>query len=288
VEIGCGQAHFLRSLCSMSRSNGEGFDPTYVGEAPDARISVHKRLFDPSDVAGASLIVCRHVLEHLSDPRAFLNALARVTSGSEAAVLYFEVPNGAAIFEGGIPWDLIYPHISYFTIESLGRLFVEAGFNILAAGTAYSDQFLYVEATMRPGPSTLELPDGSKMNRLTEVFSNLLASIIESWADFLLQARASRKRITFWGAGAKGVTFLNAVPGAREIISVVDINARKHGSFIPGTGQRVAAPSSLQDFQPEIVILSNPLYLCEVRETLAGLDLYPTVIGEPEILLQNA
>ncbi len=287
VEVGCGQAGFLRRLCSVSRGIGIGFDPSYVGDISEQRIRIHNRLFNPADAAGASLIVCRHVLEHLPDPREFIGALAKVANGNKGTILYFEVPNGAAVFEGGIPWDLIYPHISYFTTESLGRLFIEAGFTILAAGTAYSDQFLYVEATTGRRPSIFEARDAPKIETLTTPFSNLLDSMVQSWADLLMRAKSSGKRVTFWGAGAKGVTFLNTVPGAREIASVVDINVRKQGSFIPGTGQPVASPESLQAFQPEIVILSNPIYISEINETLAGLHLHPAVIGGPESVVQN-
>jgi hypothetical protein len=111
--------------------------------------------------------------------------------------------------------------------------------------------------------------------------------MVQSLADLLMRAKSSGKRITFWGAGAKGVTFLNTVPGARDIASVVDINVRKHGSFIPGTGQPVVSPESLTAFDPEIVILSNPIYVSEISEILSGLNLHPAVIGGPGSLVQS-
>ncbi len=287
VEIGCGQAGFLRRLCSVSGALGSGFDPSYMGDTGDHRIRIHNRLFNPVDAAGASLIVCRHVLEHLPDPRDFLGSLAKVTKGNQETKVYFEVPNAAAVFQGGIPWDLIYPHISYFTTESLARLFIQAGFCILAAGTAYSDQFLYVEATTGRDPAEFEPGDAPKTETLAKLFSKLLDSMVQRWAELLMRAKLSGKRITFWGAGAKGVTFLNTVPGARDITSVVDINVRKQGSFIPGTGQPVASPESLQAFEPEIVILSNPIYVSEIREILARLHLHPALLGGPGSLVAN-
>jgi hypothetical protein len=296
VEIGCGQARFLERLCSVTGGKGLGFDPSYIGEPGVPHVTVQRRLFEASDAAGARIILCRHVLEHLENPREFIASLAAAGRGNDDAVVYFEVPNAASIFEGGIPWDLIYPHISYFTMESLGRLFTQAGFRVLASGTSYSDQFLYLEAKLVDA-TLLEttLPSGShangargteRMERVTTSFSGLLDSIVREWAAFLAGARRAGTRVAFWGAGAKGITFLNAVPGARDIRAVVDINPRKHGSYVPGTGQFVDSPGSLHAFDPEVVIVSNPIYIDEIRKELAGLRVGAAVITVPENLAQ--
>ena len=59
------------------------------------------------------------------------------------------------------------------------------------------------------------------------------------------------------------------VPGAERIDTVVDLNPRKNGMFIPCTGQRIVGPVSLMEYQPDTVILLNPAYQNEVRQSLA-------------------
>ena len=59
--------------------------------------------------------------------------------------------------------------------------------------------------------------------------------------------------------------------GLRPINSVVDLNPRKHGSFVPGSGTPVVAPEALVEFSPDVVVLANPIYRDEVRSILADL-----------------
>ncbi len=287
VEIGCGQARFLERLCSAAKAAGIGFDPSYTGGG-DGRVRVERRLFDPASAQGAAMILCRHVLEHLHHPHEFLAGLAAACKDSGSVVLYFEVPNAAVIFNGVIPWDLIYPHISYFTIGSFSRLFARAGFHVLAAGTAYSDQFLYVEATPGAAVRDARAEADPDIAVLARGFSDLLSSIVLYWTNLLVRAKETGTRVALWGAGAKGVTFLNAVPGARDIACVVDLNPRKHGSFIPGTGQKVSPPEILREFRPEVVIAVNPIYLAEIRRELDRLGLDAVVAAGPEKQAQAA
>ena len=68
------------------------------------------------------------------------------------------------------------------------------------------------------------------------------------------------------------------VPGANHIARIVDINPSKQGKFVAGTGQKIVPPESLQDEPPQVVILMNPLYVEEVRSTLASLGLRPELL----------
>ncbi len=81
-----------------------------------------------------------------------------------------------------------------------------------------------------------------------------------------------------WGAGAKGVTFLNAVAGGGGIDLVVDLNPRKQGRFLPGTGQKVVSPEQLRDRAPARVIVMNPMYRDEVAAALGQMDVAAEVL----------
>ena len=60
----------------------------------------------------ADLIVCRHVLEHIPDPDAFI-AQVRQAVGDKRSVVFFEVPNALWTLQRGGIWDVIYEHCSY-------------------------------------------------------------------------------------------------------------------------------------------------------------------------------
>jgi C-methyltransferase C-terminal domain len=74
------------------------------------------------------------------------------------------------------------------------------------------------------------------------------------------------------------VTFLNTTAAGEIVDVVVDINPRKHGGYIPGTGQQVVGPGALRDVRPATVVLMNHNYETEVRAELDALDLHPEVV----------
>jgi hypothetical protein len=54
--------------------------------------------------------------------------------------------------------------------------------------------------------------------------------------------------------------------GQRAIECVVDINPRKQGRYVAGTGQRIVPPEFLRDYRPGVIIVMNPVYRDEIRE----------------------
>ena len=81
------------------------------------------------------LVCFRHVLENCDEPADFLRGLRRALCAASDSVIYCEVPNAEAVFGGASLWDLIYPHVCYFSAPALQRLFANNGFRTLAIGT---------------------------------------------------------------------------------------------------------------------------------------------------------
>ncbi len=57
----------------------------------------------------------------------------------------------------------------------------------------------------------------------------------------------------------------------------MDINPHKHGKFMAGTGQEIVAPEFLVDYDPDLVIVMNPVYTDEIRSELGRLGVTTTV-----------
>ena len=123
VEIGCGNGEFLHALVQSNDTNtGLGFDPSYSGNdsALDGRIRFIRSFFDATDSdVQADVIVCRHVIEHIADPLAFLTGLREALKNSPQARLFFETPCIEWILRHQVIWDFFYEHCSYFSRESL-------------------------------------------------------------------------------------------------------------------------------------------------------------------------
>ena len=81
-----------------------------------------------------------------------------------------------------------------------------------------------------------------------------------------------------WGAGSKGITFLNLVNGSDRIQYAVDVNPHKQGKYITGTGQQIVAPEALCAIKPDVIFVMNHVYLEEIRQTIHALDIEPRLV----------
>jgi hypothetical protein len=108
----------------------------------------------------------------------------------------------------------------------------------------------------------------TELARLVAGFAQHYRSKVDDWSERLRKMLIAGRQIAIWGAGSKGVTFLSTVPGATEITCAVDINPRKWGRFLPLSGSRVIPPEDLNRWNVDTILVMNPNYEAEIRETL--------------------
>jgi len=283
IEIGCGKGDFLKLLCELGGNRGVGFDPSYAPErnanATAERITFIRDFYSERYASyRADFICCRHVLEHIQFPRDFLTSVRHSIGNRPGAVVFFEVPNVLFTLRDLGIWDLIYEHCSYFSTSSLSRLFTSCGFDICDLAETYEGQFLCIEALPSEGlaGSTHDPRDDlEEMACDVAAFADQYRSKVQLWRRNLERIAYTGQRAVVWGAGSKGVTFLNALKTQDQIVYAVDINPRKQGLYLAGTGQQVVPPEFLRDDQPDVVIVMNPIYEDEIRQATEGLGLTP-------------
>ena len=94
-------------------------------------LRTHRRIGQPLKLHGG-----------FADPIGFLSTIAHSYRDSEMPPVFFEVPNGSAIFDNDAVWDIIYPHVSYFTAGSLATAFCKSGLPPGRIYNAFGNQFL--------------------------------------------------------------------------------------------------------------------------------------------------
>ncbi|MFW6033742.1 MAG: methyltransferase domain-containing protein [bacterium] len=268
VEIGSGKGDFLRSITGLGGNTGTGYDPTVEPSTDIPGVRLVRDYFRPGDQAEPyDLLVCRHVLEHLDDPASLLRTLA--VSAPPGALHYFEVPAAEFNFGPDGLWDCIYPHVSYFSRGSLAALIRRCGFEISDIRHAFHGQFIAVEA--RAGHDTAPVwRGGETILDLVERFAERHERAVRRWQAHVARLRAGGAFVAVWGAGSKGVNFLNAVDPTGHL-PAVDINPRKRGRFLPLGGHQVIGPMDLVGRSPAQIIVTNPVYTDEIRRTVQGL-----------------
>jgi SAM-dependent methyltransferase len=274
LEVGSGAGDFLAALCGAGDNTGLGFDPSAPPTEPAPGVELVQEYFRPeSHRTPFDFLVCRHVLEHLDEPFAFLDGVAR--SARPGANLYLEVPSAEYNFGPDGLWDCIYPHVSYFSAASLRALVERSGWDVVDEGFAFGGQFRYVEARLRAEQRSTRIDLAADHLALVRTFHERWRASVGRWRRRLALAEGP---VVLWGAGAKGVTFANAVdPCVR--LHVIDVNARKWGRFLPCTGHEVLAPESLIGRDVQSVLATNPIYQDEIRRQLDDMGVRTTVTG---------
>jgi SAM-dependent methyltransferase len=268
VEIGCGEGAFLRRLVEAADANntGWGFDPSYVGPEVrcDGRLRFARRYYDEecADIP-ADVVVCRHVIEHVPDPVGLLRTVNRALAGSPCPRLFFETPCVDWILTHQVIWDFFYEHCSYFTANSLRTAFERAGFSVVEVRHVFGGQYLCLEAVKAPGEAATTCQPGETAQRATR-FAEVERRRIAAWTH-RVERLAGRGKVAIWGAGAKGVTFANLVDPQQHLIDcVVDVNPRKSGRFLPGTGHPIVSPPMVNSRDVSTALVLNPNYLGEI------------------------
>ena len=146
-------------------------------------------------------------------------------------------------------------------------MFERAGFAVDSVSHVFGGQYLWLEATPAagadgspPGAGDLQAASG----RFERCANAWIGDIRER-----VRSLAADGPIAVWGAGAKGVTFVNQIDPAREMINcLVDLNPNKWGRFVPGTGHPIHGVRDVSRLGITRALLTNINYFDEIAELL--------------------
>jgi SAM-dependent methyltransferase len=281
VELGCGQGEFVTMLAELGGNEGYGFDQVIREPGESGKVTFVKDLYNERyrDLA-PDFVCCKMTLEHVHDVDAFLHGLRRTVGDRPEAVVFFMIPEITRILRLRAFWDIYYEHSSYWSPGSLGRAFRSAGFDPVALWTDYDDQYVLIAA--RPGtgrsPALANEETPAALADQVQGFTAAVAADHARWRSWLERLRYAGRSTVLWGGGSKGVSFLTTLDVRKGIDYAVDINPRRHGTFIAGTGQEIVAPEFLWKYQPDVVIVMSPIYLPEITAQLDRMGVRPNCL----------
>jgi SAM-dependent methyltransferase len=286
LEIGCGKGEFLTLLCEMGHNRGIGFDPGYLSErisspAQDRLTFIKDFYTEKYADYHADFICCKMTLEHIDRVADFVKIVQHSTKNYPETTIFFQLPDVTRILYDLAFWDVYYEHCSYFSPGSLARLFRQEQFDVLQLWRDYDDQYIMIEAKPAQGKDTTFPELEKELEYLGEGVRNFAqnASLtLDTWKNTIQDLSKKGKRTVLWGSGSKAVAFLTTLGIEEEIQYAVDINPHRHGTFLAGTGQAIVAPQFLQEYQPDTVIIMNPIYRAEIKRDLDALGLNPNLM----------
>jgi len=186
-------------------------------------------------------IFCIHVLEHLKNPRKFLEKIYKISNNF---YMYIEVPS-TELLEIHNTVKLVTPyHVHYFTLKNLIRLSLEIGFDIIKA-----------EITETDGVPRIKLLVEKKNN--CESFLKYLREE-EKRDDFIKRniIKKTKKKIGLWGIGHEFRRIMEKYPVLKNHLNsnnVMLIDVKFKGKFY--NGKKIYYLNDLKKFVDEIIIL---------------------------------
>lgn len=285
VEIGSGRGDFLRLLCDIGDNRGTGFDEAYVPSEADDQderlVFISEFAWQEHITETPDMIYARHVLEHIEKPAEFISVIREVIGDASKTLLFLEVPDAGYMLRELAIWDILYEHCGYFSSHSISCLLTRGGFRVLGTGNVFGGQFLTAEATPALHSSDAGCATSGELSEMAgqvDSFADEFYSKIDSWRSLLAGWQEEGKRVAAWGAGTKGVMFLNFLQARDQIPYIVDINPRKAGMYIVGTGQRIVPPEFLSEHQPDVIILMNAIYRDEIALMLQEMGVTAEIV----------
>jgi len=260
VEIGCGNGSFLDELSRRGFTSLSGHDTAYQG----SRSYIKNEYISDFSSIQADLIILRHTLEHIQQPRAFLEAIRQSSSKKYGKpYIYIEVPSLEWILENHSFYDIFHEHVNYFDLAFFENIFPGS-----MTFRSFSGQYISVFADI----ASMNINHCHKRSKqgLLNAFSE-----VEGERQRILGYLMNRNLIIF-GAGAKGANlcFHLRNSGTTGKIMLVDSNPSKQGLYTSGLDIMIQAPDSLfrldQADSYEVLVM-NPNYMAEIRKALVGL-----------------
>ena len=250
LEIGCGDGKLL----SLFRGEGvtllgSELNRAHHGACKSQGIEIVELgpdFVDPKIQKGVDAIFMSHVLEHIPNPKEFLDKLRGFMSGSHS-LLFIEVPDEMQVAS---PNNFSLEHVSYFFQPVLAKLIQDCGFEILVQErvryetTPPSLRFLCVPKEEQ----SLSLLLDSYRKDLDEKMSTFKAAFQSKRI-----AELKQKKVALFGGGGYAIDLIQLSDLKPEVI--FDNNPSKAGASLAGV--LIQPVSKADDYVFDTLIITS-------------------------------
>lgn len=282
LDIACGKGEFARALIAHGLGHVYGFDPSFedsfLSDTDRRSITAHRAFYGEAYSAlKVDIVTCRSALQFFTRPGDFLQSVRRTLGDQPETILGFEVPNAEDIFGNQNIWPITndYPYI--YSPASLARVFRENGFQVLDIVPAVALGGSHMEIEAKPGGMASESRFESResieaLASQVETFAQARTERTKQWAERLAREQTAGRSVALWGAGARALSFLCALPDVSAVHCVVDVNPARQNRFLPKVGVEVVAPEQLKAESVDLVVATNPNFATEIQGQIEALD----------------
>lgn len=250
------------------------------------------------NIPQADLIIGNNVFAHVPDINDFTKGLKQTLKPNGTITLEF--PHLLNLIQQN-QFDTIYhEHFSYLSLYTTSLIFDAVGLKIYdveqlpthgGSLRVYGCHKESSKAVTNNVDQVLKLEEEAHLKSIQAYsgFTQKAFQIKNQLVSFLLKAQSEGKKVVAYGAAAKGNTLLNFSGIKKDLLSVVyDANKHKQGKYLPGSYIPISPPESIEQENPDYVIVFPWNIKKEIKEALSQYQIpnarYVTFIPELAIL----
>ena len=258
VEIGCGNGEFMQF---MKAAGGNVFGIENSREAVEQCNELGLNVVQgfpegdsfsiPEGPFDAFFIM--NFLEHIPDPRSFLSAIGRNLKDDSYGLI--EVPNMDMIIDKMLFSEFMLDHLMYFTKNTLAKLLVICGFEVISCESVWHDYCLSAVVRKRKRQSL-------------DAFLIKQDKLVKEIREYIDSFNKEGKRVAIWGAGHEALAIMALSDIRNGIEYVIDSADFKQNKYTPGSHILVVAPVRLMENPVDAIVVMAGSYSNEVCEII--------------------
>ena len=255
IEVGCNDGTFLNFLKEQGYPKSVGIEPSEDAfeAAKLGGAEVVKGFLVPSladkvvrQYGTADVLICRHVLEHITDLRTFAEAFRGLLK--PGSVVLMEVPDFGFSLKA-LDYSAIWEqHSNYFTDATLTYFLELAGIDVLQvdrfvfSGMALAVVGVYAGNPHSPAIDRCQIEEiRSRAERYGTSFPRFKEVLHRKLENF----RNTSGPIAAYGAGSRTCSLINFVGIGKYLQFVADDQPEKQGHYMPGSRLPIVESSCL-------------------------------------------
>lgn len=249
LDIGCGQGTLMELALGMF-DDAVGVEPSKAecAMAEERGLKVFNSYFDSTfPYSDFSAFIMTQVLEHISDPKSLLNAAYDILKDN--GIGYIDVPNGYNIYINNRFYDVYSEHLNYWSLNAITRLATDCGFYVISAEEVHGANHIavYVKKVKRKGN---------------------FAGAFDETAHKLDKIFAEYDKVSVYGAGIKGRSFIKLFFKQRNLLHLFDGNPDLSGAYVANCAIPIEKPNEESVNDSEVIILTAIEYKEEIIQNL--------------------
>lgn len=226
----------------------------------------------PEDIPAkqGGVLVATHVLEHSTNPQAFINSCAKYLD--EGDVMFLSWPDMTEMAKRGDLNMLNFEHLTFLPLETVRVMLAIAGFEVENL-VKFRGHSIFIRCRVAPQCSN---PRGKGRQNAEE-----LATLATRYSDLLDQRVAAMNdliehwdgEVSLFGAHIFSQYLIARGLKIGKVTRLLDNAKHKEGLRLYGTTLQVANPEAIRGSASQLILVATALYENEILEQLRGLEM---------------